>query len=152
MRPFITSFGMICTGATYHLHDRWEGVTAVFAGVFGFPCTFIELVAASVTSVGMAWAGGADKLSCVNESMSTVFTIIVFHRLILSISQTKKRGIYIVRPHHSGIAKRLKQKGNTSFTPAWVWSCHHLVWQKYTLTGESISCLDLCSLCFGNFE
>lgn len=90
MRPFITSFGMICTGATYHLHDRREGVTAIFAGVFGFPCTFVEFVSASVTSVGMAWAGGADKLSCVNESMSTVFTIIVFHRLILSISQAKK--------------------------------------------------------------
>ena len=44
----------------------------------------------SVTSVGMAGAGGADKLSCVNESMSTVFTIIVCHRLKLLISQTKK--------------------------------------------------------------
>ena len=109
---------MICTGGTCHLHDRCEGVTAVFAGVFGFPCTFVEFVAASVTSVGMAGAGGADKLSYVNESMSTVFTRIVCHRLILSISQTQKRGIHIVRPHHSGIAKRLKQKENTSFTLA----------------------------------
>ena len=90
MRPFITSFGMICTGATYHLHDRWEGVTAVFAGVFGFPCTFVEFVAASVTSVGMAGAGGGDKLSYVSKAMSTVFTIIVCHRLKLLISQTKK--------------------------------------------------------------
>ena len=65
-------------------------MTAVFAGVFGFPCTFVEFVAASVTSVGMAGAGGANKLSYVNEAMSTVFTIIVCHRLILSISQAKK--------------------------------------------------------------
>ena len=61
-------------------------MTAVFAGVFGFPCTFVEFVAASVTSVGMAGAGGADKLSCVNEAMSTVFTIIVCHKHVLSIS------------------------------------------------------------------
>ena len=54
MRPFITSFGMICTGATYHLHDRWEGVTALFAGVIGFLSAFIELVAVSVAAVGMA--------------------------------------------------------------------------------------------------
>ena len=86
MRLFITSFGMICTGATYHLYDRREGVTAVFAGVFGFPCTFVEFVLASVTSVWMAGAGGADKLSCVNELMSTVFTIIVCHKRVLSIS------------------------------------------------------------------
>ena len=65
-------------------------MTAVFAGVFGFPCTFVEFVAASVTSVGMAGAGGADKLSYVNEAMSTVFTIIVCHRPKLLISQTKK--------------------------------------------------------------
>ena len=71
----------------------------------------------SVTSVGMAGAGGADKLSYVNESMSTVFTIIVFHRLILSISQTKKRGIHIVCPHYSGIAKRLKQKNKEIHLP-----------------------------------
>ena len=90
MRPFITSLGMICTGATYHLHDRREGVTAVFAGVFGFPCTFVEFVSASVTSAGMAGAGGADKLSYVNKAMSTVFTIIVCHRFKLLISQTKK--------------------------------------------------------------
>lgn len=93
-------------------------MSAVFACVFRFLCAFVEFVAASVTAVGMAGAGGADKLSYVNESMSTVFTIIVCHRLILSISQTKKRGIHIVRPHHSSIAKRLKQKENTSFTPA----------------------------------
>lgn len=86
MRTFITSFWMVCTGGTCHLHDRCEGVTAVFAGVFGFPCTFVEFVAASVTSVGMAGAGGADKLSYVNESMSTVFTIIVCHKHVLSIS------------------------------------------------------------------
>ena len=55
-------------------------MSAVFAGVIGFLSAFVEFVATSVTSVGMAGAGGADKLSCVNESMSTVFTIIVRHK------------------------------------------------------------------------
>ena len=54
MRPFITSFGMICPGATYHLHDRRECVTALFAGVIGFLSVFIEIVAVSVAAVGMA--------------------------------------------------------------------------------------------------
>ena len=86
MRPFITSFGMICTGATYHLYDRREGVTALFAGMIVFFSAFIELVAVSVAAVGMAGAGGADKLSYINKAMSTVFTIIVCHKHVLSIS------------------------------------------------------------------
>ena len=61
-------------------------MSAVFAGVIGFLSAFVEFVAASVTSVGMAGAGGADKLSYVNEAMSTVFTIIVSHKHVLSIS------------------------------------------------------------------
>ena len=133
MRPFITSFGMICTGATYHLHDRREGVTAEFAGVFGFPCTFVEFVAASVTSVGMAGAGGAAKLSCVNAAMSTVFTIIVCHRLILSISQTKKRGIHIVRPSHRHCqttqTKKILLSRLPEYEAATIWRNKHILWQ-----------------------
>ena len=55
-------------------------MSAVFACVFRFIYAFVEFVAASVTAVGMAGAGGADRLSCVNESMSTAFTIIVRHK------------------------------------------------------------------------
>ena len=54
MRPFITSFWMICTGATYLLHDRCKGVSELFAGVIVFLSAFIELVAVSVAAVGMA--------------------------------------------------------------------------------------------------
>lgn len=79
MRPFITSFWMIRTDATYHLHDRGEGVTAVFAGVFGFFCAFIEFVAAFVATVGMAGAGTADELAYVREAVTAVFTIVVCH-------------------------------------------------------------------------
>ena len=38
--------------------------------------------------------------------------------MYFQLVKQKRRGIHIVRPHHSGIAKRLKQKENTSFTLA----------------------------------
>ena len=63
------------------MNDRCEGVNAVFAGVSGFFCAFIEFVAASVAAVGVAGAGGADELANVREAVSTVFTIVVCHRL-----------------------------------------------------------------------
>lgn len=81
MTALITSFWMIRTGATYHLHNRGECVTAVFAGVLGFLCAFIEFVAASVAAVGMAGAGTADELAHVREAVTAVFTIVVCHRL-----------------------------------------------------------------------
>lgn len=86
MRPFITSIWMICTGATNHLHDRSEGVAAIFACVFGFLCAFVEFVATSVASFGMAGASRADELSYVSEAMSAVFAIIVCHKHVLPIS------------------------------------------------------------------
>ena len=52
-------------------------MTAVFAGVFGFPCTFVEFVSASVTSVGMAGAGGGENLPDICEAVTAVFTVIV---------------------------------------------------------------------------
>lgn len=82
MRPFITFFWMIHTGTTYHLHDRREGVSAVFTGVFGFLTTFIEFVAASVGAVGMARAGSADELSDVSEAVTAVFAIVILHSFV----------------------------------------------------------------------
>ena len=72
MRPVITSFWMICTGATYHLHDRRECVTALFAGMIAFFSAFIELVAVSVAAVGMAGAGGGENLPDICEAVTAV--------------------------------------------------------------------------------
>ena len=56
-------------------------MTAVFVGVFGFPCTFVELVAVSVAAVGMAGAGGGENLPDICEAVTAVFTVIVWHWL-----------------------------------------------------------------------
>lgn len=129
-------------------------MTAVFAGVFGFPCTFVEFVAASVTSVGMAGPGGADKLSYVNEAMSTVFTIIVCHRLKLLISQTKK----VRHPYRLSPSLRHRQTPQTKRARKYFFhACLSMKLSRWHETHvytdrKSISRLDLCSLCFGNFE
>lgn len=81
MRPFITSIWMIRTRTTYHLHDRREGVSAVFTGVFALLASLVELVTTSVASVGMTGAGGTDELPDVWEAVSAVFAIVVCHRL-----------------------------------------------------------------------
>ncbi len=129
-------------------------MTAIPAGVFGFLCAFIEFVEASVASVRMARAGGADELSYVCEAVSAIFAIVVCHRLKV-FSDTKKGAASISSVPITQASPNASNKKNkkillprlSEYEDAPIGARH-----TYTLTGKSISCLDLCSRCFGDFE